>query len=111
MKVFVLIEVPDGMSQEDVATDLEGAHLYLDDISVYTLDNLKADLADGTIDRIITSCGACRGKRFIIADVDGTGQLRIERCDGCSADTLTDDEVQELAGAQAALTAARKWVR
>ena len=53
-------------------------------------------------------CQACNDSRWLIVAVDGNdSKLRIERCDMCSADTLTDAEVRRLPEAQAALSAAR----
>ena len=53
-------------------------------------------------------CAVCKGRRLLIVDINSTGQLRIERCDECSANTLTDADVENLPEAQAALRTAKK---
>jgi hypothetical protein len=54
------------------------------------------------------ACEACGGKRWLIVAVDGNdAKLRIERCDACSADVLTDADVQRDPEAREALSKAR----
>lgn len=49
-------------------------------------------------------CTACHDYGFILADIDGSGKLEIQRCDQCNVDVSDDDATQAVfALAQAAL--------
>lgn len=43
-------------------------------------------------------CDACKGKGWLVVDVDSTGTLRVEKCDAC------DEYENDRAAEQAALT-------
>lgn len=43
-------------------------------------------------------CSVCFGKRYIIAERDD-GRFAVERCDGCSAQDITDSDAAKLAQA------------
>lgn len=48
-QMFVVIDAPEGLDVCDVATDLACSHPYLDNCTVYTLDDLLADVRDGVV--------------------------------------------------------------